>query len=421
MRYAAWLAAPVAILCLAIWASPRVDPRFPPERSLADQLSVKDAKLRRTLRSFDPREPEEGAPLPLTEGLPIAVDVDPDAIALRLIKANRARLKGRRTDAFVRFADGPALPATLRIRGNSTLREGEKLNFVVELLRPQRFGDGIVMKKLFLIAMAHDPHQIVLRFGYTVFSELGLYPPLFQYSRLALNGEPQGLYLLLEPPREGLRRIHDDLVGLYRRKGRGMYDVEWTGEVRDVEESIRRLRDLRYIADLPDPVDAYDRFIDLDAYLRYLAVNSILLNQDMLAELFFYERREDPDVPSRLALMAWDLDDIGSDLPKEGAVVDPLIFSGQDRLDFQIHEQAPLYARYREILKELLEDRLTPEYLSATLRGAVALRNSLDDGLDPAVQREAREARGRFARGLEERLLARHERLSRLLREAEDL
>ena len=44
-------------------------------------------------------------------------------------------------------------------------------------------------------------------------------------------------------------------------------------------------------------------------------------------------------------------------------------------LDFQIHEQVLLRTRYREILSELLEERMTPEYLSATLRDVVELRN----------------------------------------------
>jgi len=418
-RYAVWLAAPIAVLCVAIWMSPSVDPRFSQERSLSDQLDVKDAKLRRTLRRFDPGVLDAALPLALVEGLPIEIQIESDALALRRVKANREYLKHRRTDATLRFANGPTLPATVRLRGSSTLRNGEKLNFVLELLRPQRFDESIAMKKIFLVAMADDPHQIVSRFGYTVFSGLGFYPLLVRYARVTLNGEAHGMYLLLEPPRQGLRRIYDDLVGLYRRKRPGLYEVEWTREVRDVEDSILGLRDLRHEPNLVDPLQEYDRFIDLDAYFRYLAANSILMNQDMLAELFFYERREDPDRPSRLALMAWDLDDVGSETEKLDAVKDPLIFSGQDLLDFQIHAHPEMRARYREILTELLENRLTPAYLSATLGEVVALRNSLDDGLGASEQLAAREARSRHASGLEQRLRARHEQLVGTLRRDE--
>jgi hypothetical protein len=413
--YGPWLGGSGLGLVAAVAVSMMGDYAPPRERALSDQLFVADTKLRRTLRLFDPSVFEAEPAAVGGEGLSVELELDPDELLLRFDKRNRTRLKLRRMDTFIRFGDGGFVPATARLRGAKTLRGGDKLNFAVELIRAQRFAEGVAMKKLFLMAMIHDPHQIVSLFGYRVLAGLGLYPTEVQYVRVALNGEPQGMYLLVEPPRQGLRRLYPDLVALYRRKSRGFYKIEWEKKVPAVKTSIEGLRDVRGLDQLADPLAQYAKHIDLDAYFRYLAVNTILLNQDMQAELFFYERRADSSRPDPLRLMAWDLEDIGSAAPKPDAVADRLIFSGQDRMDFHTHEKPRLRARYREVLAGLLHEELTPAVISSMLHSVRMLRDSLDDGLPESVQLQARRARAGFAAELEELLLARHAKLVRLL------
>ncbi len=416
--YGPWLGGSLLVLAVVVTGSVITDPVPPRERGLPDQLFVADAKLRRTLRSFDPSGFEDKPVAVGGAGMSLNLELDPDELLLRFDKRNRTRLKLRRTDAFIQFGDGGYLPATARLRGATTLRNGDKLNFVVDLIRAQLFASGVAMKRLLLMAMIHDPHQIVSLFGYRIFADLGLYPTDVQYARLSLNGEPQGMYLLVEPPLGGLRRLYPDLVALYRRKALGFYSIAWQKKVPGVEASITGLREIRRQTQLDDPLAQYSEHIDLDAYFRYLAANTILLNEDMQAELFFYERRADVSHPDPLRLMAWDLEDIGSAEGKPDAVADPLIFSGRDRMDFHAHEQPRLRARYREVLAELLHEVLTPEYISSLLHTVRMLRDGLDDGLPESVQAEARRARATYAAELEERLLARHAELVGLLASA---
>lgn len=411
-RYAAWMLGPLALLAGWVAWHLAAGGERGARRPISDQLFVSDAKLRRTVLAFDAGSLDAELPVVGGEGLLVRLSLDAEALRLRLERRNREWLKTRRADASVQIGDGPAMPATVRLRGETTLRWGERLNFHVELLRPQPFEGGVSLGRFFLMAMGDDPHQIVSMCGYRIFRDLGLYPLRFQYVRVVLNGEPQGAYLLLEPPRQGLRRIYPDLVGLYRRKAKGFVRVEWQQAVPRVDASINAVRDLRWRGELGDPVAAYAPHLDVAAYLRYLAASSVLLNEDMQAELFFYERRSDPARPAPLELMAWDPEDLGSDEEKPDAVADPLIFSGRDRLDFQIHREPALRRRYVEVLRDLLAHRLGPDTLATTVREVRALRDSLDDGRPRPVQEADRLARAAFAERLAARLLARHAELS---------
>ncbi len=407
LRYAGWICAPLAFLALALWVERDGGDWRAPGSDFQRGLAVSDAKLRRTLDSFDAAGllqielAEAGG-----EGLPIELTLAPDALALIRVKENRARFKDRAIDATVRIAEGPRLPATLSLRGETSLWHGRRPNFELDLLRPQPFAGGFALRKLFLMAMNEDPHQIVARFGYRVFGDLGLYPTHVQFVRLAVNGAAQGLYLLLESPRWGLRRVFPDTVAIHRRLGRYRYRTYWTRDVPSESASLNRFRTARHTAP-GKPLDKLERALDLDAYLTYLAANSVLLNADTGAELFFYERRNDPNRPAPLRPMAWDLDDIGSRRAKPGSLDDPLIFSSRDPFDRLIHQDPSLRARYTTILVHLLREQLTESYLREALTGALRMRDALDDGLPEAEQRAAQTKRAAFAKRLEQRLLER--------------
>lgn len=412
-RALGWLAVPLAFLGLALWAEGGGRPDAERGLEFLRGQALTDAKLRRTLARFSAAGPlEELAPVG-AEGLDVALQVDPDELLLMRIPGNRARFKERDVDAVLQLGDGPALPATLSLRGESSLWHGERLNFEVDLLQPQPFEAGLEMEQLFLMAMNEDPHQIAEHFALRVYADLGLYPTHFQYARLALNGAPGGVYLLLEPPRRGLRRLHPDLVAVHRRMGRRRYRTYWARDVPAVSASLDRLRALRH-RQPADAEAALREVLDLDAYYRYLAVNSLLRNADTQDELFLFERRADPARPEPLEPMAWDPDSIDARGAKPDTSGDPLIFSGRDALDFRTAADPGLRALYARTLSALLRERLTAEYLGETLRSSLAAREALDAEPANPEQRAVREARRRYAAELEARLLARRAELLRL-------
>jgi hypothetical protein len=407
LRYAAWLSAPLALLGAAIGLEHAGGGWRAPGSDFQRGLAVADAKLRRTLGSFDAAGLLEiELAVAAGEGFPLELRLDPEVRRLIAVRANRERFKQRAIETSVRFGDGPTLPATLSLRGDSSLNRGPRPNYELDLLRPQPVGGDVELEKIFLMAMNEDPHQIVARFAYDVYRELGLYPTLVRFVRLSLSDEPQGLYLLLEPPRTGLRRVHPDTVAIHRRQGRYRYRTYWARSVPAGSASLHGFQAIRH-AEPGIDAEEIERHLDLDAYLTYLAANSMLRNADTQAELFLYERRTDLTVPAPLRPMAWDPDDVGSAREKPGAIQDPLIYSSVDPFDRLIASDPDLRRRYSALLVRLLEERLTPAYLRQTLRRNVRLRDELDDGRPTEQQRAEREARTVAAEQLEERLLGR--------------
>ena len=382
---------------------------------LSAEARLQDRKVRRTVARFHDMARGSGEPqrqqLPDGPVVAIEIDLDPETLALMRVKSNRRRYKKRATDAAVRFNGGAPQPATIGLRGVGTLKLlDEKLNFKVKLVQRQRFTATIDLKRFYLMNMGHDPHEVELVFSYRVLAELDLFPLHFQYIRVAVNGEPQGMYLLVERPKDGVRRAHPQTVAVYRRRKPNIYQTVWAAGVPDRRASIDRLRAASY----PQPMGAapadLGAVLDLDGYFTWLAVCSALMNPDVEDELHVFEVRPDNACPARLRVMAWDWDDILKK-PNPDAVADPLIFSCRQPLDLRLHECRIWYDAYRRVLRRLLAGPLAGDRLVAVLSEVQRLRDTLDDGRASAVQAEARRERSLAVADFERKLRARHAHL----------
>ncbi len=154
---------------------------------------------------------------------------------------------------------------------------------------------------------------------------------------------------------------------------------------------------------------ALERVIDLEAYVTWLATNSILKNADTVDELFLFEVRKDRSQPEPLRIMAWDYDEILQGRHTTKMFPDPLMFARRTTaLDDLIKSDPKLYGRYRSTLRRLLTRDLTIERLVEELREVQALRDGLDDGLAPEVQDEKRRQRKATVDKFESDLRERH-------------
>lgn len=375
---------------------------------------LNDAKLRRTLRAFgDPSLPAAERPLYEVnrEGLEIEIEMDPRKWDLTLNATTRKPLKFRGNNARIRFADREFQPVILSVRGTGSLNAVGKPNFNFEMIGSEQITPEVRVRRIYLMNMRYDLEQIRLVFGYRLLRELGLFAPHFQYARVSVNGQPLGMYLLVEPPVSALKREYPDCTGVFRRRTIETFSSEWTRSVPGSWSMLNRLRALPSENDLPDPVAAYESALHLDEYLRWLSVVSMLLDTDLTDEVYFYERRAHDRKPEPLHVMGWDLDDIFNTTPRAGSFDDPLMYSCSDRIDRDIRRYPQLYERYRQVLAETL--RQFPEQrLIDMLREVQALRDSLDDGQPADVQATARVARGKRVDAIEALLRKRHRELS---------
>ena len=274
--------------------------------------------------------------------------------------------------------DGQALPGnTLKIRGRTSLDYRRK-SFTVDLKgwAPIAIGDTVQeLGKFYLISMSMDRNYYRNRFSFICLRELGLFPLDNNYIELMINGQPEGLYLMLERPDDYVLHELGAPYLMRRSYGEQIDDFEVGKDVglrteKAFNKQYSQIIDLCYELKGKALEQALDQRLELDAYLRWMAFNYWVKNGDYTDEVFFYATG-DPDT-SRLHPLAWDYDDIFASNPHEGREVrqerlgDQLIFSSESVLDRTIATDPVLYNRYLSVLRSLLE-RFPPERMQEIL------------------------------------------------------
>ena len=319
------------------------------------------------------------------QSYPIHLEIDPATWRSILNVGNRRYYKRKSVDIVVQFGSRSRQPAVLTLRGGGSVEMEGKPNFRVRLSRKEAFTDEVKLKSFYLMNMRYDRAQYQIAWTSQMLRDLDLFYPHTQYMRVTANNEPLGMFMMIEPPQDAIRRIFPDTVSVYRRKRSNVYAHEWSASVADLDRSLSRLRSLNHEEQVANPLQSYGRVIDIEKYLRWMALNSILQNFDYLDEPYFFEVRSDKEKSEPLQLMAWDFDDIAYEREKTGHLDDPHFYSALDQLDFAIHRNPELFARYKEVLAEMLAE-MPIARIERYMRDALAFRLSLDDGRPAAVQ-----------------------------------
>jgi heme-degrading monooxygenase HmoA len=116
-----------------------------------------------------------------------------------------------------------------------------------------------------------------------------------------------------------------------------------------------------------------DQAMDLDQYLRWIALMSLLQSGDFIDEVYFTSTEvTGPDAGARdyFSISAWDQDDTFSSCHKAGinAIQDPhgLLNCTEGRLDHAIFGEPKVYARFAEALEATLAWLDQPTFDAAT-------------------------------------------------------
>jgi hypothetical protein len=177
------------------------------------------------------------------------------------------------------------------------------------------------------------------------------------------------VYLLLEKPDEHLKRNQFGLEALIRRRfeARGEPDeVKYPKPDRDPEAAAATLAS--YQASVDDLTGLSER-LDLDNYLRWLALHSFFHCGDYADETFFYASKEQGSNYYRN--LGWDTDDLFAECHHEArrAVRDAhaLTYCAEAPLDHALVKSPELYRRYAETLAQLMREELDPERVADQL------------------------------------------------------
>ncbi len=184
-------------------------------------------------------------------------------------------------------------------------------------------------RRLQFHSMNLDPSQLHDRLGYWLFREMGVSAPRAVHSRLLVNGEYVGLFLLVEQIDKRFvgANFNDDDGNLYKEvwptnaDGTAQNDSAYQDALRTNEDSnpsfgiIGGFAEAIAAADEETAVDVLEQWTDVDEALRLLVVDRTIRNDDGIFHWYCFALcaphnfywYEDPG-DEKLHLIPWDLD-----------------------------------------------------------------------------------------------------------------
>lgn len=267
----------------------------------------------------------------------------------------------------------PAITAhEMETRGQGSIGYNRK-NFGLKLDRPIRLG-RIKSEKLNLLSMAADAGYISTRLGLLTAELLKIGTPLpTEYAEVIINGKSNGLYTIVEKPKSAIKSPY-----VVRRGYKSRFFHE-EAEISKIltEAQVQQIKDTAdsIYQDISTKKDvllfnSLQKKMDIQAYMRWMAMNSLYTNGDYPDEVFFYV---DAEMYKKgliyFRVTPWDFDDLFK--PMHGvplnatAAAKPenqnsILYSYEDRLDRSF---APvntyMYAQFKATARQVIADILT--------------------------------------------------------------
>jgi spore coat protein H len=304
---------------------------------------------------------------------------------LSTIHTTHSRIEITNPDPAVYLNNDELMVDRLSIRGESSLNFWRK-SFTLNLDQILTIIDStenttVSLSRMKLLAQVFDYTYIENRIAFAIYKKLGLWPLYTRYAQVRINNEHQGLYLLIEDPEEYyLHKLHS---GFIMRRGYHNAIDNYEYEPLNARFSSDHYQQMFYkiyeyiLAYSGNQLyDSLSSVMNVERYMKKLAVDYLLKNGDYTDEVFFYADENDPN--SRLQAVPWDYDDLFSSQPHEigrnwgpgtlfgtrlyasmddvrADVGDKLIYSIEDDLDYIFAKDEYLYNIYLEILRKVIE------------------------------------------------------------------
>ena len=288
----------------------------------------------------------------------------------------------------------------IRPKGNSSLRmvaqddTSDRFSFKVKFDAYIEGQNCFGLNKLALNNIIMDKTYMKEYLAYDMFASMGVVTPKFAYANISVNGKPWGLYLAVETMEESfVKRSYGGLDGhLYRPENAGS-DLKWTGKsaanyagirnnaVYDVTDS-----DFNKIITMIEHLNngtELEKYLDVDSIMRYLAVNTFLVNLDSYAGSLkhnYYLYEED----GVCTILPWDLNlafaghEINSAEKAVNFPIDtPVTTNLSDRPLIAKLLEVPEYQElYHQYLDQLVDDYVTSGIFESTVHKVDTLINS---------------------------------------------
>ena len=279
------------------------------------------------------------------------------------------------------FFNGKRIAVTdLNTRGKTTLHYRRK-SFSISLSEKATFSRGdqtIEMKKFKVNCLSMDQYYFRNRLAFELMEILNIFKLFYAYTELKINGNSEGIHLIVERPQDFALKQKDSPLVIRRGYYHNIENIK-TGKKIDKPEaknyksyynliykSLNRYKGKKLY-------DTLSQWIDLEMYMKWLAFNLFVRNGDYTDEVYFYISPDE----DRFKIIPWDYDDIFASSPHEGIVQkrknigSKLIFSSEDKLDLKIANDPYLYNAYLQQLEKVIK-ALTPSVLKKSVENVYA-------------------------------------------------
>jgi hypothetical protein len=283
--------------------------------------------------------------------------------------------------------DQPAAPATAHLRGKGSLGCARK-SYTLDLAgsRPRHWlaGDSAT-DHFYLLSMCLDDRYVQGTTGLLLMQQLGLFPLEHRMIELAIDGATRGVYVLVEKPSQEIERDHGGVRAVLRRRFEAPPATSIEVKMARDDAAAAAAAYQAWLGELAslsgaDLAAVLAERMDLAAYLRLLALSSLLRNGDTVDELWLWSTDRigaDGVVGDFYSFMGWDPEDLFTGCHYEGqyAFPDPwgLAYCAEAELDTIILSDPHLYARYVDALDAVLAVVTEEVFAAATAKTAAAL------------------------------------------------
>lgn len=268
--------------------------------------------------------------------------------------------------------DEALIRARAHLRGRGSLADCARKSYTVKLDEPRHLFPDVRDDEFHLISMCEDEGYVQLHTASQILAGFDLYPFGYRFVELEIDHESAGVYLLIEKADHALLRARPEGDAVLRRRfddGREWAEVAAARGDRDAPLDAWAA----FLASLDgltgrDLEVALERQIDLDQFLSWLALMSLLGNGDYVDELWIVAGGTRDGGPARWTFAGWDNDDLFSDCHYGGefAFADRLSYCADGALEKHLLADPYVYRRYVDTLERVITE-LTPAALAAAL------------------------------------------------------
>ena len=320
----------------------------------------------------------------------------------------------------VSIEGGPYINAFVKVRGNSSI-DTDKKSFNVNLFYPQRFTKDIKLSKFFLINLLVDEFGVKNKFSYDILETLDLFFSYTQYVIVYINDEIQGLYLLVERPKDAIKRIYgeENLKSLFRaHKQYNEFFLKYSKTDYNAWDAINKLLFVHTIVDKKEQMQKYDEILNMNMYFKWVAFNSLVQNSDSKEEFFLYEVENKDIKKGQFQIMHWDYDDLHKKIKHPERIhKDDLMWATERQVDKQIINNPFLYSRYKVILSDLITNVCSEQFLEDKILEIKNTLDGIDFNMSLEEEQKLKQERDLFIKDFKQKILQRRNFLLECLKE----